>query len=597
MAQGIFVAPARNTSPLTPVRRGLRFRAGIDRGQLLGLLLAMAVALVVFTPGLSSISPIDRDEARFAQASKQMVTSGDYVTPRFQHDLRAKKPVGIYWMQSASAKIFGDGQIASYRIPSVIGGVLMVLLTTFFASQILPRRAAVFAGLFMATSLVMVMESHLATTDAMLAAMVTLQQITLWKIRQLDGDGHYVSGKYAALFWTAMAAAILIKGPIGPAVAVLTVALVVLAGGQWRGGGWRWVLALKPMLGVIILTALVLPWVVLVTSATDGAFLNIAIKGDFVSKLQSGQESHGAPPLTYLGLIIITFWPASLFLARAVKAARSRWRDADVMFLLGWLVPFWVILELTPTKLPHYNLPLFTALVVLAMMGMDEPLPAAKPRLPKPPSPETPLERGRRLIKSLRLSRVLILIWEGAFMALGPVLGIVVVTLATFGQGSRMAAGAGFILACAVSAAAFWWQRRGKTLALVTMIVSAMMFYVVLMGAVMPSLERFRLAPRIKDQIATITPAPHVITAAGYHEPSLVFTLGTEILLFSPDEAAFFMAEADDGLALVESRSATEFRNTAHELGLSLELITSLKGHNYSRGQDVEIMFYRRRGD
>ncbi|MCE2517876.1 MAG: glycosyltransferase family 39 protein [Alphaproteobacteria bacterium] len=588
------MTPARTTSPSQLIGRGFRFLAGLDRARLLGLMMVVAVAVICFTPGMSSISPIDRDEARFAQASKQMVASGDYVTPRFQQDLRAKKPIGIYWMQSASARIFGDQHIASYRVPSVIGGVLMVVLTTLFARQLLPPRAAVFAGLFMATSLVMVMESHLATTDAMLAAMVTLQQITLWKIRQLDSGGHYVSGKYAALFWAAMAAAILIKGPIAPVVAIMTIALVVVASGQWRDGGWRWVLALKPMLGVIILTALVLPWVVLVTSATDGAFLNIAINGDFVSKLKSGQESHGAPPLTYLGLIIITFWPASLFLARAVKAVAPRWRDGDILFLLGWLLPFWVILEMTPTKLPHYNLPLFTALVILAMMGIDESLPAAKSRLPKPPSPEQPLARARRLLKSVSITRGIVLAWEWGFMALGPVLGMVVIYLATFGQGSRMAAAVAFGLACGVSAAAFWWQRRGKTMALVAMITSAMMFYVVLMGSVLPSLEGFRLAPRIKDAIATITPSPQLITAAGYHEPSLVFELGTDILLFSPDEAAFFMAEAEDGLALVEQRSASEFRNTARELGLKLELITSLKGHNYSRGQDVEILFYRR---
>ena len=114
---------------------------------------------------------------------------------------------------------------------------------------------------------------------------------------------------------------------------------------------WHWLMSFRPMLGLIVLTVVVLPWVLLVTSATDGAFLSIAVKGDLVSKLQSGQESHGAPPLTYLAIILITFWPASLVMARAVVGAIwKKRRDEQVIFLLGWVVPFWIILELTPTN-------------------------------------------------------------------------------------------------------------------------------------------------------------------------------------------------------------------------------------------------------
>lgn len=559
----------------------------------MAILLVAAVALLCFVPGTTTIAPMDRDEARFAQASKQMVLSGDYVTPRFQQDLRAKKPVGIYWMQSASANFFGIEDISSYRLPSILGGVMTVIITAIFAQMILPKREAIFASLFMATSLVLVVESHLAKTDAMLAAVILLQQIMLWKIRALDAAGKYVSGKYALIFWGAMAASILIKGPIGVTIAATTILMIIVTTGQWRDGAWRWVFALKPTLGLIILTGLVLPWVVLVTSATDGAFLNIAIKGDFVSKLQSGQESHGAPPLTYLGLMMITFWPGSLFLARAVRRLASNWRQTDMIFLISWLAPFWIILEITPTKLPHYNLPVFAALAMLASLGIAQDLPKRKAALPKPPSPEGIGGRILRWGKAISFTRSLMLAWEWGFMAVGPLLGLFLIYAATAFGGDRVSAVAALLAGCGVSAAAFWWQRRGKTMALAGMIGGAVIFHMILMGSILPSLDSIRLAPRIKAELATISPAPEVIAAAGYHEPSLVFALGTDTLLFSPDEAAFFLAEADGGLALIERRSDAEFRAVADEIGLQLNVIKTIKGFNISRGKDVTIFFYQ----
>ena len=79
--------------------------------------------------GHGSIEVLDRDEARFAQASKQMVQTADIITVRFQEELRAKKPIGIYWLQSASASLFGSDKISSYRFPSLIGYILSIVLS------------------------------------------------------------------------------------------------------------------------------------------------------------------------------------------------------------------------------------------------------------------------------------------------------------------------------------------------------------------------------------------------------------------------------------------------------------------------------------
>ena len=135
----------------------------------------LAVALLGFLPGFFSIAPIDRDEARFAQATKQMVESGDYVDIRFQDEVRYKKPVGIYWLQAgvvktASALGFPHAltTIWLYRIPSLIGAIAAVLLTYWAALAFVSRRAAFLAAAMMATSVLLGVEARLAKTDAML---------------------------------------------------------------------------------------------------------------------------------------------------------------------------------------------------------------------------------------------------------------------------------------------------------------------------------------------------------------------------------------------------------------------------------------------
>ena len=119
-------------------------------------------ALLAFLPGFFNIPPIDRDEARFAQATKQMIESGDYIDIRFQDEVRYKKPVGIYWLQAGvvrAASALGVPEARTtiwlYRVPSLIGAIGAVLLTYWAALAFVSRRAALLAGLMMATSILL----------------------------------------------------------------------------------------------------------------------------------------------------------------------------------------------------------------------------------------------------------------------------------------------------------------------------------------------------------------------------------------------------------------------------------------------------------
>ena len=155
-----------------------------DLGALLGFATAsharavaflIALSLVAFLPGFFNIPPIDRDEARFAQATKQMIESGDYIDIRYQDEVRYKKPVGIYWLQAAVVKAAENAgypqartTIWLYRIPSLLGAIGAVLLTYWAALAFVSRRMAYLAGLMMATSVLLTVEARLAKTDAAL---------------------------------------------------------------------------------------------------------------------------------------------------------------------------------------------------------------------------------------------------------------------------------------------------------------------------------------------------------------------------------------------------------------------------------------------
>jgi len=138
------------------------------------------VSLASFLPGLFQIPPVDRDEPRFAQASKQMIETGDYVDIRFQDEARYKKPAGIYWLQATAVEMAEAAgvpraatSIGIYRIPSLIGAIGAVLLTYWAALAFVSRRGALMAGAMMATSILLGVEARLAKTDAMLLLTTT----------------------------------------------------------------------------------------------------------------------------------------------------------------------------------------------------------------------------------------------------------------------------------------------------------------------------------------------------------------------------------------------------------------------------------------
>ena len=134
------------------------------------------LCLLLWLPGFFTLPATDRDEARFAQATKQMLDTGDYVRIRVGEEERNKKPAGIHWLQAASVHLVEAAHLGTrrdiwaYRMPSLLGGMLAVLATFHWGRSLVGRRAAFLGAAMLASSLVLVAEAHIAKTDAALLA-------------------------------------------------------------------------------------------------------------------------------------------------------------------------------------------------------------------------------------------------------------------------------------------------------------------------------------------------------------------------------------------------------------------------------------------
>src|SRR3569833_3789401 len=267
------------------------------------LVVLLVFSLLALLPGCFTIPPVDRDEARFAQATKQMLETGEYVDIRFQDEVRYKKPVGIYWLQAAAVKAGEAAGVPAarttiwlYRLPSLIGAAGAELLTYWSALAFVTRRSALVAALMMATSVLLGVEARLAKTDAFLlltcvAVMGAMARIYLGSRRQPEQDTGW---GMPALLWTAAAVSFLIKGPLVLMFVGLTALVLSIAD---RSGRWIW--RLKPVAGFAWLLLLVLPWFIAIVAKSGDAFFVRAGGRGGRGGGAGGRGARGAPPGGY----------------------------------------------------------------------------------------------------------------------------------------------------------------------------------------------------------------------------------------------------------------------------------------------------------
>ena len=535
--------------------------------------LLIAIALLAFLPGFFNIPPVDRDEARFAQATKQMVESGDYVDIRFQEESRYKKPVGIYWLQSAvvnAANALGVRRattaIAAYRIPSLLGAIAAVLLTYWAALGFVSRRAAFLAGVMMASCILLGVEARLAKTDAVLleaciAAMGALGRVYLADrgIGRTDGSPWTLP----AIFWTALAGGTLIKGPLIFMFVGLTVVTLAIADRAMPRWFWR----LKPLPGILWLIVLVAPWFIAIVARSGMNFFSESIGDDMLAKVGTGQESHGQPPGFYLLLFWVTFFPGAILAGLAAPSIWKVRREPGAKFLLAWIVPAWIVFEIVATKLPHYVLPLYPAIAILIAGVVDHHGISSRPWL----------IRGT----------VWWLLIAAIFAAL------IVATHIMVGQQMGLIAWP-FMAGAVIFALRAWWlyDEDGAEHSLLRGAAATIFLSIAAFGATVPLLPGLFPAAQIARSLRGAGCVPSVVTA-GYHEPSLVFLVGTGTRSSDGVGAADFLLAGGCRFAIVERAQERAFVARAEAVGLRYSSGGRVDGYNIGTGSRVSLAIYR----
>jgi 4-amino-4-deoxy-L-arabinose transferase-like glycosyltransferase len=540
----------------------------------------LLLCLLLWLPGFFTIPAGDRDESRFAQASRQMVESGDYVRIRLGEVERNKKPAGIHWAQAATVHaleavgIPARTQIWAYRLPSLIGGVIAVLATCLLGRSLVGRRAAFIAAAMLAPCMVLLVETHIAKTDAALLATITIAMGLMGRAYLTPNS---FSPGQAAGFWAALGIGVLLKGPIAPMVPLLAgltlAAMDRPAGSPWWKPSAPWLWALRAGWGIPLMALCAAPWFVAIGIATEGRFFAEAVGGDMLGKVSSGEEAHWGPPGMYAAIFGITAFPAAWIVLRSLPGSWADRMQAPVRFLLAWAVPTWLLFEAVATKLPHYTLPAFPALMLLGARWAMDPLRVAPPRWVD-------------WLANLALGGVAI----GLPLAAG---------IAVFGVESRIDLFA--ILGLAAGIAMTWvlvrmggraqWGRA----ALAASILAVPVYACVLEG-VFPRLQAVWLSPRLAAQVAAVAPSlpARDFGVVGHHEPSLQFAMGGDIrLLRDGAAAAAFLAEGPGRIAAVNDRQEAAFRRAAAERGLTLRELGTVTGLNYVRGRWVAMSLFK----
>jgi 4-amino-4-deoxy-L-arabinose transferase-like glycosyltransferase len=534
-----------------------------------GFGLLTILCLVLYLPGLTSLPPTDRDESRFAQATRQMLETHDFIRIHFQDEARNKKPAGIYWLQAVSVALLSDAEsnaIWPYRLPSLAGAIAAVLLTCYFGTAWFGRETAFLSAMLLAASVGLIVEAHLAKTDAALLAVTTAAQGALGEIYRRTRRDESIGPGLPVCFWVTQSLGLLIKGPITPLISLLTILALGAADRETH-----WLRQLRVSWGLPLALLIAGPWFAAIIFATKGQFLRDSVGQDLFAKLVAGQEGHGAPPGTYLILALIMFWPGSLILG---KAALHGWRersDPATRFLIAWIVPFWLVLELAPTKLPNYILPVYPALAMLCALAWQRVSPAGYRR-----GWLDLLVKGLWGVVTLALAAALIVIPFRIGHPLYIPGGIGALALIGFGvlffresHGSWKRASYAVFASAALSLGAF---------------------------SMLSSLDALWLSRSAAQLIASQGFSGRKLVVAGYAEPSLVFLLGTDTRLTGPEEAAAVLAQTPSTLALIGGRDEAAFQAASATAGDRPVALGQIDGFDFSKGKTLTLTLYRRAG-
>jgi 4-amino-4-deoxy-L-arabinose transferase-like glycosyltransferase len=348
------------------------FRFSWDDSKALGWVLASRFRVILFLgvcglgllgAGTWSLPLIDRDEPRFAGATREMVAAGEWVIPYFNGEYRFDKPVLIYWLMRIGIFIFGDHEWG-VRFPSIFFAVGTAWLIYEIGRTLRRPGTGLLGGCLWLTLLQVLLHGRLAVADMPMVFFLTLVQWALLHLVVVEGSWKRF-GVWFWLLWLGLGMGFLAKGPIALAVPLGTLLL------------WRWLFWRGPVVwsklqagwGVVVMLAVMGSWGIPALIMTDGLFWKVGM-GEHV--IERGTEAFNNRSFLFFFYFLVA--PLSLLpwfgLAGYVWQSLRRVWDGETAFLAAWVVVPYVIFSIYSTQLPHYVMPAFPAMALLFAMGV-----------------------------------------------------------------------------------------------------------------------------------------------------------------------------------------------------------------------------------
>jgi 4-amino-4-deoxy-L-arabinose transferase-like glycosyltransferase len=361
------------------------------------VLLVTALCLVTFFAGLGRSAIGDADEAFYAQSAREMVDSGDWITPHYNYEHRFQKPVFFYWLVAAGYMVAGIGETAA-RFPSALAGLALALMTFAVGRRWVNPATGVVGGAIVATSFGYFTMAHASLPDLPLAAFITLATWALFEAGAPAGDPAAPSGGTAAaapddrlrrrwmlLAGLAIGVGMLTKGPVAlvlPALVYLVARLVLADGLLPTRRGWFGLRWLDVALATLVLLAVALPWFLAMAEVHGIAYLRRFFVGENLERFATERYNGRRPLWFYAPIIIGGLAPWSSLMALWFPPLGRVLRGVRRLTELEWRLILWaavpvIFYTLSVGQQPRYILPVLPPLAVLVARTLVSRLAAA----------------------------------------------------------------------------------------------------------------------------------------------------------------------------------------------------------------------------
>ncbi|MBK1643573.1 glycoside hydrolase [Thiocapsa imhoffii] len=320
--------------------------------------LLAAVVLLSFFWQLGASPLYDLDEGAFTEATREMLASGNYITPHKDGEPRYDKPILIYWLQAASTQLLGFNEFA-LRLPSAVAATLWVMAVWGFVRARLDADTAVVAGLVMALSLQVSLIGKAAVADALLNLFIALTFFEIYRYFLESEPTRARRLVRRAFLW--MALGFLTKGPVAMLFPVLVSLLFFWSQGAWQ----RWLRAAFAPSGWLLWLAITLPWYLAVYLDDGAGFFRSFFLEHNVGRFGEAMHGHAGFPGYYVVMLPLILLPFTGWFLRLLPDLRAAWSDPLERFLWIWFLSVFVFFSFSGTKLPHYLLYGATPLFIL----------------------------------------------------------------------------------------------------------------------------------------------------------------------------------------------------------------------------------------